>query len=173
MAVAHEKQLRPTAARIRETLFNWLAPVTPGSRCLDLFAGSGALGFEALSRGAGAVVFVENSTKAIAALHDNARLLGTQDATVVHADAWQWLGKVDPQRFDIVFLDPPFAAAPYEELCRLLAQRDWLAPGAMVYIELCRGQALPTLPDGWKAIREKTAGNVRYALIRAASQGGR
>lgn len=169
MTVADEKQLRPTAARIRETLFNWLAPVTPGSRCLDLFAGSGALGFEALSRGAGSVVFVENSAQAIAALHDNARLLGAEDARVVQADAWQWLDNVEPQRFDVVFIDPPFAAAPYEELCRLLAERGWLAPGAMLYIELSRGQALPALPEGWQTIREKTAGNVRYALIRATS----
>lgn len=172
MPVADVEGLRPTSERIRETLFNWLAPVIEGSRCLDLFAGSGALGYEALSRGAANVDFVEKSPAAAKVLRENIFVLDAAGTGVHQADAYEYLRKspiVAP--LDIVFVDPPFADARYEELCRLLDKRDWLAPGALIYIEQDRSERLPELPAGWQVKREKTAGNVRYSLIEASSQG--
>jgi len=169
LPVADEPGLRPTAERIRETLFNWLAPVIEGADCLDLFAGTGALGLEALSRGANSAVFVECAKKAVLRLRGSIRELDADNAVVHEADALAWLGQEGGETFDIVFLDPPFAADHYEELCRLLAERHWLAAGALVYLEQDIDQLVPTLPAGWEILREKTAGNVRYSLINTAS----
>ena len=162
--------LRPTAERIRETLFNWLAPIIEGARCLDLFAGSGALGFEAVSRGAASAELVELAPAAAATLRQNIQLLQATDISVHQADALEFLdqrGSHPP--FNVVFLDPPFAAGNYEELCRLLADKGWLARGALVYLEQDRNDDLPALPDGWQVKKEKTAGNVRYSLIKTAT----
>jgi 16S rRNA (guanine966-N2)-methyltransferase len=156
--------LRPTSERIRETLFNWLASTIEGSRCLDLFAGSGALGLEALSRGAGAVVFVESSARVAAVLKESVKVLEASSARVHKADAISYL-KSEPEPFDIVFLDPPFATDLLEDLCRLLSEGNWLAEGARVYLEQDRERPLPELPDGWTILNEKTAGQVRYALV--------
>jgi 16S rRNA (guanine966-N2)-methyltransferase len=164
LPVAEEPGLRPTSARIRETLFNWLASTIEGSRCLDLFAGTGALGFEALSRGAREVVFVENSACAAAALEDSVKVLEATGARIHQADAIRHL-KREPEPFDIVFLDPPFADDLLEDLCRLLSEGNWLADGARVYLEQDRERPLPALPDGWTIINDKTAGQVRYALV--------
>lgn len=167
LPVADVQGLRPTPERVRETLFNWLAPVIEGARCLDLYAGTGALGYEALSRGAASTDFVESSSDAVRQLRDNARLLQATGALIHRADAVDFLQKRDRDRsFDVVFLDPPFADARYRELCRLLDERGWLAPGAYVYIEMDRRLSVPDLPDGWNVQKERTAGNVRYALIR-------
>jgi 16S rRNA (guanine966-N2)-methyltransferase len=163
--------LRPTAERVRETLFNWLSPVIAGASCLDLFAGTGALGFEALSRGAKSAVFIENSKQAVAGLKASIHVLAVEGATVLQTDALAWLQAADPTPFDIVFLDPPFATDHYQELCRLLAERHWLSPGASVYLEQGRDQPVPVLPDGWEVLREKATGNVRYSLIRTAGKG--
>ena len=166
--------LRPTSERIRETLFNWLAPVIEGARCLDLFAGSGALGFEAVSRGAGCANLVELSPVAATALRDNVELLQTTEITVHQADAYAFLdASPGLEPFDVVFLDPPFADGRYEELCRLLAEPGWLAPGALVYLEQDRKMDLPVLPDGWQVKKEKAAGNVRYSLIETATEGSK
>lgn len=160
--------MRPTPERIRETLFNWLAPVIDGARCLDVFAGSGALAFEAVSRGAASADLIEQSPAAVAILRDNIRFLDATAITVHRQDAYRFLaGRGGKAAYDIVFLDPPFAAGRYEELCRLLADNGWLAPAALVYLELDRKEDLPVLPDGWQVIKEKTAGSVRYALIEA------
>ena len=164
LPIADEPGLRPTSERIRETLFNWLASTIEGSRCLDLFAGSGALGLEALSRGAGEVVFVENSARAAAALKEAVNMLEASGARIRKADAIKYL-KSEPEPFDIVFLDPPFAADLLEDLCRLLSEGNWLAEGARVYLEQNRERPLPELPDGWTILNEKTAGQVRYALV--------
>jgi len=164
LPIADEPGLRPTSERIRETLFNWLASTIEGSRCLDLFAGSGALGLEALSRGAGEVVFVENSARVAAVLKESVKMLEASSARIHKADAISYL-KSEPEPFDIVFLDPPFAADLLEDLCRLLSEGNWLAEGARVYLEQDRERPLPELPDGWTILNEKTAGQVRYALV--------
>lgn len=160
--------LRPTSERIRETLFNWLAPRIEGARCLDLYAGTGALGFEALSRGAAEVLFVEQSDAAACGLADSARLLDSVNATIHVGDAVRFLEKAEARQRDIVFLDPPFgdhgSKDSLEELCRLLVARRWLAPGAAVYLEQDRKAGPLSLPDGWRTAREKCAGNVRYTL---------
>ena len=159
--------LRPTGERIRETLFNWLAPTIEGSHCLDLYAGTGALGLEALSRGASSVVFVEKSANAARQLRTNIDLLDARGADVLHEDARDVL-KGEPGRlFDIVFLDPPFALDAVEETCRLLADTGHLADNALVYIEDDRARVEPPLPEGWRELRNKTTGNVRYRLVQA------
>ena len=166
LPVADESGLRPTSERIRETLFNWLASTIEGSRCLDLYAGSGALGLEALSRGASEVVFVENSAVAVAVLKESVTALDAAGARIQKTDALEYL-QGDPEPFDIVFLDPPFAADLLEDLCRLLGERDWLAAGARVYLEQDHDRPLPRLPDGWTVLKQKTAGKVRYMLVTA------
>ena len=169
LRVADLPGLRPTSERIRETLFNWLAPTIEGSRCLDLYAGPGALGFEALSRGAAEAVLVERAKPAIRGLHEAIETLDARDAQVVGGDALTYLRKTSTEPFDVVFLDPPYADDSTGELCRLLVSGGWLAPGAYVYFEQDRGQTPPELPAGLTTIKEKTAGQVRYALARADS----
>lgn len=156
--------LRPTPGRVRETLFNWLAPVIDGARCLDLFAGSGALGIEALSRGAAEVVFVEKSPAAARRLRDNLVVLGIESPQVYQEDAVNWLQSRDPEGFEIVLLDPPFGQALTEIPCSLLEQRGWLAPGARIYLEAERSESAPKLPATWDLTRHKVAGQVAYRL---------
>lgn len=156
--------LRPTPDRVRETLFNWLAPHLPGARCLDLFTGSGALGFEALSRGAARVVMVEQDPAAAAALRDNRTRLAADAAEVRSGDAAAYLeGPVEP--FDIVFLDPPYGSRLLPDCVARLAARGWLRPGGWVYLEAREGE-LPPLPEGWRLVRSKAAGQVGYHLAR-------
>ena len=162
--VADAPGLRPTGERIRETLFNWLAPRLQGARCLDLFAGTGVLGLEALSRGAAEAVLVERSARALAALERSIGTLDAGDARLCPGDAWRFLREETPRPFDIVFLDPPYADARLDELCRLLVDRQWLADHAAVYFEQAAGRERPALPEGWEVRREKTAGAVRYFL---------
>ena len=163
--VAAVPGLRPTSERIRETLFNWLAPALAGARCLDLFAGTGALGLEALSRGAAEVVFVENSAVAAKVLRANVKELGATGAIVHQTDALQFLKSPDLGNFDIVFLDPPFAADSLDELCRLLDEAAVLKRGSLIYLEDDRaGSGLALAPE-WQLIKSKTAGNVRYSLV--------
>lgn len=154
--------LRPTADRVRETLFNWLAPLLEGARCLDLFAGTGALGLEALSRGAAAAVFVERSPAAALAIEDSLARLGGRGGRVVAGDALRFLAGA-PEPFDVVFLDPPFGDFALGDLCKLLEQ-GWLGENARVYLEMPASEPVPPLPPRWELLREKTAGQVRYAL---------
>ncbi len=169
LEIAEVPGLRPTPARVRETLFNWLAPDLAGARCLDLFAGTGALGLEALSRGATSCVFVENSTKVAATLKKNIALLDAAGAIVREIDALEFLQEPANAAFDIVFLDPPFAAGMHAELCRLLVGRSLLADQARIYIEEDRSSPAIDLPERWQAVRTKNAGNVRYSLVSAGS----
>ena len=162
--IAEVEGLRPTSERIRETLFNWLAPTLHGSRCLDLYAGTGALGLEALSRGAAEAVFVERSPVAARQLQKNIDLLDARGASVVTQGALDYLQREASGPFDLVFLDPPFADDLLEETCRLLAARGLLAAGARVYLEQDRAKPEPRLPDNWTIKKNKTAGNVRYLL---------
>jgi len=164
LAVPDADGLRPTPDRVRETLFNWLAPVIPGARCLDLYAGTGALGIEALSRGAGACVFVERDRTLCRLLRDNLERLHVEGADMVNADADAFLSG-PPRRFDVAFLDPPFAAGLWEAAARRLDEGGWLADGAFVHVESPREAAF-ALPPGWRLHREGHAGAVRYALYR-------
>jgi 16S rRNA (guanine966-N2)-methyltransferase len=162
--IADVPGLRPTSERIRETLFNWLAPSIHGARCLDLFAGTGALGLEALSRGAGEVVFVEKSALAAKVLRANARLLDAGGIDVRQADAYEFLSDAASGTYDVVFLDPPFAADMLDDLCRLLDEAALLKTGSLVYLEDDRSRPQVELPRNWGLLKSKTAGNVRYSL---------
>ena len=185
-------EIRPTPDRVRETLFNWLAPRVPGARCLDLFAGSGALGLEALSRGAAHVIFVERD--AAAAREISARLTewGAQGATVERTDARGFLERTPVAPFDIVFLDPPFASTLLDEAAARLEQGGWLADGALIYVECpadddartpaagaktpaetatAPGGTPPRLPAGWTRLKAKRAGEVGYHLYSRAARG--
>lgn len=159
--------LRPTADRNRETLFNWLQPHIAGSRCLDLFAGSGALGFEAASRGAGHVLLVERHRRTLAALQENIGLLAADDRVTVHGgDALSLLAGGAAQPFDIIFLDPPFQNALLEPALRGLTGDGWTHGNTHIYIEHAR-QHSPELPSQWTVLRERTAGDVRFLLLQA------
>ena len=155
--------VRPTPDRVRETLFNWLREMVEGARCLDLFAGTGVLGFEALSRGAAEVWFVEQDATLVGALQAMATTLGVRPR-VVRRDVLAFLREPAPRPFDLAFLDPPYALAvePYLELLRA-----WLAPTALVYVERPRTAGLPDVADGeW--IKRGHAGAVEFGLLRFA-----
>lgn len=151
--------LRPTPDRARETLFNWLQPVIPGACCLDLFAGTGALGFEALSRGAAHVHFVDNNAVLTDAIQALAQTLAA-DATVVAETAGDWL-LTNTDRFDVIFLDPPFGQDLIAGIISLVGERHCLKPGGLVYIESERGLVLP---PGLEIKKQKTAGDVQFGL---------
>lgn len=158
--------LRPTGDRVRETLFNWLQPVISGAHCLDLFAGSGALGLEAASRGAGRVVLVERAPRAVEQLRANGRALELDNLELIQGEALGWLAEAPPTPFHILFLDPPFADGLLPPACRLLLERGWLAPGALIYLEADATAGLPELPAGLAMWREKRAGQVLFGLAR-------
>ena len=157
--------LRPTPDRVRETLFNWLAPVLPGARCLDLFAGSGALGIEALSRGAAEVTFVERQPLVVRALRENLARLKAENARVEMSDALAWL-RQPATPFEIVLLDPPFEQGLLKPVCALLEQHGWLADAAWIYLEAEAELERWPLPAHWTIHREKIAGAVAYRLVR-------
>ncbi|AOU96788.1 16S rRNA (guanine(966)-N(2))-methyltransferase RsmD [Acidihalobacter yilgarnensis] len=157
--------LRPTIDRVRETLFNWLQWALPGSVCLDLFAGSGALGLEAASRGAAEVVMIESAPQVAACLRENAARFGAIGVDVVNTTAQAYLQ--NPTRtFDIVFLDPPFAHDLLAPTLSALVDGGWLRPGAWVYLEYPADAGMPTLPPGLTLSRQQRAGQAAYALAR-------
>jgi 16S rRNA (guanine966-N2)-methyltransferase len=161
--------IRPTPDRVRETIFNWLQADTPGSCCLDLFAGSGALGLEALSRGARRVVFVDVDPAVTRHLSDTLATLKCDRADVVRSDAARYLaGTAEP--FDIVFLDPPYASRALVDTCRMIDQGGWLRRGGLVYVEDAAAAGPPELPAGWTLLRSKRAGEVGYHLARREPQ---
>ena len=157
--------IRPSPDRVRETLFNWLRERIEGAVCLDLFAGSGALGLEALSRGASQVVFVDQERQAVDAIRDHLKLLEAQGGETIVAEALGWLSG-PPRPFELVFLDPPFDADLVPEVCARLV-RGWLKPGAWIYVEHAAERA-PALPEGWQVIKESRAGRVGYRLVATA-----
>ena len=162
--------IRPTPDRVRETLFNWLQQDVRGARCLDLYAGSGALGLEALSRGAAEVVFVDAEPAVVRHLAETLSALGCERGRVVGADATRFLdGPVTP--FDIVFVDPPYAARAIEPVCRALDARGWVRPGGLAYLEDRATGGEPVLPAGWTLLRSKRAGEVGYHLARRERPG--
>lgn len=158
--------LRPTPARVRETLFNWLQADVVNSRCLDLFAGSGALGFEAASRGARQVVQVENNPQTCRKLKENCAALATDRIEIVQADVRQFM-KHAQQPFDLIFLDPPFGQGLIQPICRQLAEAGLLAAWAKIYIEAERKLVLNDLPDNWQRLQHKLAGEVSYNLYQS------
>ena len=157
--------LRPTGSRIRETLFNWLAPSIEGASCLDLFAGSGALCFEALSRGAKNCTAVENNRVATAQLIDNKTLLDADDLRIIATDTRDFLSANRQNwQFDIIFLDPPFERQLHTEIARLLTDGDWLAANALIYCELPAMESF-SQPANWQLLKDKIAGKVRFCLF--------
>ncbi|HWX33868.1 MAG TPA: 16S rRNA (guanine(966)-N(2))-methyltransferase RsmD [Steroidobacteraceae bacterium] len=163
--------LRPTPDRVRETLFNWLQPTIVGARCLDLFAGSGALGLEALSRGAKELVFVEQAVAAARALQEQLiRFAADRKAQVVEMGATRYLRSA-AQPFDIVFLDPPFGRDALAEYVPMLDATNWLNMGGLVYLENEKNAGVPELPSRWELLKSKSAGEVGYHLARVRSRG--
>ena len=163
--------IRPTPDRVRETLFNWLGAGVAGARCLDLFAGSGALGLEALSRGAAHVTFVERDPGAARELRARLAEWGAANAEIVRGDALAFLAGA-AQPFDIVFLDPPFASGLLEEAAALLERNGWLSATARVYVECAARAGVPTLPGTWQALKARRAGEVGYHLYARGQAGG-
>jgi len=158
-----EQHLRPTTDRIRETLFNWLSPIIHGCSCLDLYAGSGALGFEALSRGAANSHFVETNRSACKALEANRDQLQTKHGVIHHQSATNFLTN-NQLDFDIIFIDPPFAYQDLGDVIELIANQQAIKPGGMVYIEQPSDRPAPKIPANWSLHREKQAGQVCYRL---------
>jgi 16S rRNA (guanine966-N2)-methyltransferase len=162
--------IRPTPDRVRETLFNWLAGRLNGARCLDLFAGSGALGLEALSRGAAEVVFVERDPRIGRYLRESLQRFDCDRGDVVVGSAWDYLrGRGRP--FQVVFLDPPFGERLAERALFELHASGLLASDALVYVETPIEESPPELPPGWQLLRQGRAGQVGYHLARPPSTG--
>ena len=158
--------LRPSGDRCRETLFNWLQLFIRNADCVDLFAGTGALGMEAASRGAARVVLVEKALLAAKVLQENADRLGGERVQVVTGDALQWIEEMTPQSMDIAFIDPPFGFDLESRALELLQQRDGMKRGGHVYVETARTATVPLPGPGWEQVREKVLGEVRMLLLK-------
>lgn len=158
--------LRPTSDRVRETLFNWLQFDIAGSYCLDLFAGSGALGFECLSRGASSVTFIEVNKVAANAIKENLQTLDQFNGNIVCGNALDWLrqANVNSKKFNIVFLDPPFAMDTISETSKYLVDNQWLDIGCKIYIESDSEIDSSMIPSQWREIKKKKAGQVHFKL---------
>jgi len=157
--------LRPTTDRIRETVFNWLQPYLYNSVCLDLFAGSGVLGFEAKSRGAAEVVFIESNKQTADNIQNNTVLLKTSNVVVHHADAFKWLLDSSVHGpFNLIFLDPPFQSDLLEKCGQALTSSGILMNDAIIYVEYEKGANFE-VPENWSCIKSKCAGQVNYQLF--------
>lgn len=160
--------LRPTPDRVRETLFNWLQAYLPGTRCLDLFAGSGVLGLEALSRGASHATFVERERSVVNVIKDNLKHLAATDKAVVHqGDALQFIQGDHPELFDIIFLDPPYDMGLSLECLQRLEQNACLKSGGLLYLEHETKLEIEVSPEKWLVLKNKSAGQVCYSLLRS------
>ena len=157
--------LRPTGDRIRETLFNWLAPTIEGTRCVDLFAGSGALGLEALSRGAIHCDFVDSSNATLSQVSDHLKTLVAVDRSRCYPVSAQQFLQIATEAYDIVFIDPPFMQQLVEPICEALTKKQLLGNDALVYVETGAMEPPAEVPLGWKIHREKVAGGVAYRLF--------
>lgn len=171
LSVPDQPGLRPTPQRLRQTLFDWLAPVLEGARVLDAFAGTGALGIEALSRGAAAALFLERDRTRARALADDLKRLRQTAGEVRNADALALLAQPATAAFDVVFVDPPFAAAAWTTALALLDGNAWLRSMAWVYVEAGVGDRW-TAPPAWTLHRQRDAGAVRGTLFRIGRAGG-
>jgi 16S rRNA (guanine966-N2)-methyltransferase len=158
--------LRPTPDRVRETLFNWLQFDLAGANCLDLFAGSGALGFEAASRGAGKIVLIDDDKHVCQMLNENVDAFAADQVCVVNRDALQFLSMRPDETFDLVFLDPPFFQGLIVPACHLLEKLGWLTAGSKIYLETERHANLSDLPDNWRILKNNSAGKIEYRLFR-------
>ena len=163
LPVLNSEGLRPTTDRVKETLFNWLMFDVRGGNCLDLFAGSGSLGFEALSRGAAEVVLVEKDTRVAQQLQRNLASLPEAPGRVINTDALAFL-QTAATPFDLVFLDPPFHRELLPTACQLLEQGGWLSENAKIYIEREQNSESLPLPPNWRLLKDKQAGQVSYQL---------
>ncbi|MFC7409308.1 16S rRNA (guanine(966)-N(2))-methyltransferase RsmD [Hydrogenophaga atypica] len=175
LAVAAAPGLRPTPDRVRETLFNWLGQDLSGLRCLDAFAGSGALGFEAASRGATEVLLIEQAPALVASLRDNATRLQASQITVQRGDALSLMRQRAGQAWDVVFLDPPFGDGQNEALFRdaLKAARDLVSSNGLLYLEAPRVWTDAELAElGWRLLRQGRAGQVAFHLLGPQAPGG-
>jgi 16S rRNA (guanine966-N2)-methyltransferase len=169
LTVPDAQGLRPTPDRVRETLFNWLAPTIQGARVLDAFTGSGALFLEALSRGASTGVAIDANLDAVNNLRRNLALLQGDDAEVLRADSLHYLSNKAEQGFDIVLLDPPFHQDLLLSACQLLEDNNWLNKGAWIYTESEQAPSSLGVPSSWRLHREKHTGQVHYALWQKVS----
>lgn len=170
LSFPNSEGLRPTPDRVRETVFNWLQPVIQGARCLDLFCGSGAFGFEASSRGAAEVVMVDGSRDVVTYLQEQCSLLKAHGIQIVQRNALAFLQEEvkseKTQTFDIVFLDPPYGKDLLLPCCELLEKNNWLKPGATIYLEAENEVDQASLPSDWLLLKSKRAGKVGYHLVR-------
>ncbi len=158
--------VRPTPDRVRETLFNWLQGEVPRSWALDLFSGSGALGIEALSRGAALVTLVEKDPRVLEVLQANlAPVAGGERVEVIRDSAWRFLGRASERRYDLVFLDPPFDRGWAARTAVRLEEQGWLAPGARVYLETGPREGPPQVPPGWQLQRSGHCGDLAFWLF--------
>lgn len=169
LKVPEVKDLRPTPDRVRETLFNWLAPYIAGAHCLDLFAGSGVLGFEVLSRGAASVVLVDASPVVVQSIKEQLVQFKASGADVYRADIPAQLQK-PLQPFDIVFVDPPYQSGLLLPTCHHLEAHGFLAENALLYLEAAEPIKDNDLPSNWRMVKTKEAGQVAYHLVKRESQ---
>ena len=161
--------LRPTSDRVRETLFNWLSDWIAGAYCLDLFAGSGALGFEASSRGAASVTLVDQHREVITALTNAKKMLAAANITIVQAQAAQFIDQAPALAvFDLIFLDPPFGYLNLDALLKAIDNGNLLKPSGWIYLESVANRTI-TVPTGWRLHRQKQAGQVDYRLFQRLS----
>jgi 16S rRNA (guanine966-N2)-methyltransferase len=167
LLVADVEGLRPTADRVRETLFNWLRPLINGSACLDLFAGSGALGFEAASRGAAGVLLLEKNRQVVNILQSQITMVKAENIQVQQADALQWLSQCQ-QNYDLIFLDPPFDLNLIPQCCELILQHQLLRQNGRLYIESSNADLAGMLPAGLTVLKSSRAGQVYYGLATLA-----
>ena len=156
--------LRPTTDRVKETVFNWLAPYVTDANCLDLFAGSGGLSFEALSRYASSALLLEKDRGAANQLTKNLTTLKCENGEVKNIDSLKFLGKPASQKFDLVFIDPPFRKNLLQQSCQLLEENQWLSDDAVIYIEMESELSNVKFPNNWHCLKEKNAGQVTFSL---------
>lgn len=166
LPVLDAEGLRPTSDRVRETVFNWLQFDIAGAHCLDVFAGSGALSFEAISRGAKSVTLLELNTANAQQLKNNAATLKAQQANICQTDSLQWLQQPAQQVFDVVFLDPPFHKGMMQEAVDLLFKNGYIAEHSLIYVEQEKGLEWPTLANGWELKKDKKTSQVQFGLVK-------
>ncbi|WP_448215783.1 16S rRNA (guanine(966)-N(2))-methyltransferase RsmD [Endozoicomonas sp. 2B-B] len=165
LPVADLPGLRPTSDRVRETLFNWLAPCVPGASVLDCFSGTGALSLESLSRGAREATLLEAAAEAASLLSKNLKALQAENARVIRTDSLIWLQQVADKTFDLIFLDPPFRQGLLKETCRLLDKNGYIHSNTLIYIEVERELSPLPVPSNWTITKTKNAGQLSYYLL--------